>query len=213
MTKHVAGKQHSNRRQAEATARRERFLHHAQRLFRRQGYRRTSLADIIAASGGSRETLAKYFRNKAGLYAAVMNQGALEFLAHSHLSTLKGTPDQVLRAYAEMALRFFMQPAAMTTYRDVVSECVHAPDMAAAFHSNAHGRVVKALAAQLRVWRQQGLVQTPDPEEDADCFTHMLRGGLHEDVLLGLRAAPMASEIRRKCDGVVRLFLKGISPR
>lgn len=188
------------------------FLHHAQRLFRQRGYRRTSLTDIIEASGGSRETLAKYFQNKAGLYAAVMDQGAAEFVAHSHLSTLQGTPAQVLRAYAEMALRFFLESASMTTYRDVISEGVHAPAMASAFHRNAHGRVVHALAAQLRAWQQLGLAHCPDAEHDADCFTHMLRAGLHEHVLMGLRAAPTAREIRRKCDNVVRLFLKGISP-
>lgn len=203
-------KPRKNRREAEAAARRQQFLRHASDLFLRKGYRRTSLAEIIAHSGGSRETLAKYFKNKAGLYAAAIEQGTLEFVEHSHLSTLKGTPETVLRRYGEMALRFFLRPASLAGYRDVISEGMHAPEIVAAFHRSGHGRVVQVLASQLRHWQQQGWVSTPDPEGDADFFTHLLRSGLHEHVLLGLRPLPTDAEISEKVANAVRVLLRGI---
>ena len=200
----------ANRREAEAVARRQQILRHASNLFRLQGYRHTSLAEVIALSGGSRETLAKYFKNKAGLYAAVIQQGAIDFVEHSDLAALSGTPERVLCSYGELALQFFLRPAAMRTYRDVISEATYAPDVAAAFYRTGHRRLTEALAAKLRVWHLQGLVNTPDPENDADCFTHLLRSGIHEQLLLGLRSRPTQAEIKQKAADSVRLFLRGI---
>ena len=211
LNNNTAGDRH--RRQAEAAARRLRFLNQASKLFRRKGFHKTSLTEIIPRSGGSRETLAKYFRNKAGLYATVIEQRAIEFVAGSHLPTLAGTPGTVLQNYGEMALRFFLTPPALRTYRDVISEGAHAPEVAAAFHRGAHGHIVKTLAAKLNEWQRQGLVSTPDPHEDAEFFLHLLRSGLHEQVLLGLRPRPTDAEIKAKAASATRLLLKGIGRR
>jgi hypothetical protein len=57
------------------------------------------------------------------------------------------------------------------------------------------------------------LVSTPDPHEDAEFFLHLLRSGLHEQVLLGLRPVPTDAEIKAKVASATRLLLTGISHR
>jgi AcrR family transcriptional regulator len=200
-----------NRRAAEAVARKQQFLRQASLLFRRKGYRLTSLAEIIACSGGSRETLAKYYKNKAGLYAAVIHHGAVEFVAQTDLATLKGTPEQVLLIYGELALRFFLQPAALMTYRDVISEGIHAPEIAKAFYQTGHRHLTDALSAQLADWHGRALISSSAAEVDADFFTHLLRAGIHERVLLGMRPRATDAEIRASVSDAVRVFLKGIA--
>jgi AcrR family transcriptional regulator len=202
----------ANRREAEAVARRQQMLNHASQLFRRNGYRHTSLSEVIARSGGSRETLAKYYKNKAGLYAAVIQQGALVFVEQTDLAAMQGTPEQILRHYGEMSLRFYLQPAALTTYRDVIAEGIHAPEIATAFYQMAHRRLTNALSAQLAAWHQRKLINSPDPDIDADFYSHLLRAGIHEQVLLGLRARATDAEVHSSVTHALRIFLKGIAP-
>lgn len=201
----------ANRREPEAVARKQQLVRQASQLFRHNGYRQTSLAAIIAGAGGSRETLAKYFKNKAGLYAAVIHQGAAEFVEQTDLAAIKGTPATVLRVFGELALRFFLQPAALMTYRDVISEGIHAPEIAVAFYQTGHRHLTNALSAQLAHWRRRALINSSDPEVDADCFTHLLRAGIHEQVLLGLRSRATDAEIKASVANAVRVFLKGIA--
>jgi AcrR family transcriptional regulator len=202
-----------NRRAAEAVARQQQLLRAADELFTSKGYRNTSLSDIVARAGGSRETLAKYFGNKAGLFAAIIEKGATEFVAHADFAKFRGTPEAVLREYGTLTLKFFLRPAALHVYRDVVGESTHAPDIATAFYRTGFRRLIGLLTSQLADWSAQHLIDTPDPEGDAELFIHLLRAGLHEQVLLGLRGRPTRAEIRATVDNTVRVFFRGIDRR
>jgi hypothetical protein len=110
-----------------------------------------------------------------------------------------------------MALRFYLQPAALMTYRDVISLGIHAPEIAAAFYQTGHRRLTSALSAQLADWHLHGLVNSTNPDVDADFFTHLLRAGIHEQVLLGLRTRATDTEIRGAVTHAVRALLRGIA--
>jgi AcrR family transcriptional regulator len=53
---------------------RERLLREAAALFGRKGYAATSVGEIVAAAGVTRPVLYYHFENKAGLYAALIDQ-------------------------------------------------------------------------------------------------------------------------------------------
>ncbi|TAK53133.1 MAG: hypothetical protein EPO25_11590, partial [Gammaproteobacteria bacterium] len=85
-------------------------------------------------------------------------------------------------------------------------------EMAAGFYRAAHGGVVAAVAAHLQRWHEQGLLQLEDPTTDADRFTHILRSGLYERVLLGLHPSrPTQREIEAAVRPAVRTFLRGLA--
>ncbi|MGJ3562211.1 TetR/AcrR family transcriptional regulator [Streptomyces sp. INA 01156] len=59
-------------RTAKSIATRQRFVDEALRLFKEQGYERTSMAQIAAAAGSSRANLYLYFNSKSQIIRARM---------------------------------------------------------------------------------------------------------------------------------------------
>ena len=50
-------------------------------LFLKNGFEKTSLNDIVAKGGGSLASIYKFFTNKEGLFASIMEQNFNEFFA------------------------------------------------------------------------------------------------------------------------------------
>lgn len=199
-----------NQRVAAAQRRRRRILRCAARLFRRQGYAQVSLNAVIRLAGGSKASITRFFGSKAGLFAAVMEQVTAEFVARLDQTVVRGAPEPGLNRLGAAILGFYLQPAALMTYRAVVGEGHRHHEMAAGFYRAAHGGVVAAVAAHLQRWREQGLLQLEDPTADADRFTHILRSGLYERVLLGLHPSPpTVREIEAAVRPAVRTYLRG----
>ena len=57
----------------------ERILQDGFNLFLKNGYKNTSLNDLVAQSGGSLSTIYKYFENKEGLFKAIVIEGIEKF--------------------------------------------------------------------------------------------------------------------------------------
>jgi AcrR family transcriptional regulator len=200
-----------NQRVEAADARRRRILQFAAAQFRRHGYAQASLNSIVRQAGGSKASITKYFGNKAGLFAAVMGQVTQEFVARLDQTDFRGTPMAGLNRLGIAILSFYLEPAALMTYRGIVGEGHRHQEMAAGFYRAGHGGVVAAVAAHLQRWHNESLLQSEDPEADADRFTHILRGGLYEQTLLGLHPhTPTTREIEAAVRPAVRTFLRGL---
>jgi len=199
-----------NRRGAEAASRVAIILRVAARLFLRRGYAHTSLNDIVALAGGSKATLRKYFRDKAGLFSAVIAEVSSTFVANAHLKDIDGPPERVLRAFGEIVLGFYLAEESLTAYRGVVAEGEGNPAMARSFYEQGHRLVQAALAERLAAWQGDGLVASEDAQDDADLFLHLIRAGIYEQTLIGLRKPPGRREISARVSGAVRLFLHGV---
>lgn len=199
----------SNRRGVEAEARIARIVRVATRLFLRRGYARTSLNDIKAQAGGSKATIVKYFGSKAGLFATIVADVSQRVVADQHLADLKGSPAQVMQQWGETVLGFYLAHGSLATYRDVIAEGHHYPAMARGFYERGHDQLRNDLADQLARWRTEGLLVIEDCADRADMFLHMMRAGLYEQRLLGLRATITPLEIAVRVAGAVQLFLHG----
>lgn len=200
-----------NRRSVEAEARQRRVLKEAHRQFLENGYTHTSLNSIIARAGGSKATLQKYFGNKAGLFAAVITEPAKRFVTSAQIRTLKGMPHQVLQTFGETVLSFYFRPDALHSYRGVIAEGHRNPSMAKAFYHEGHAQITAALAIRLDEWHHQKIIHCIQPAADADRFLHILRAGIYEQTLIGLRRAPSRKEIVAQVSDSVRVFLFGLT--
>jgi AcrR family transcriptional regulator len=200
-----------NRRGAEAEARLHRILSVAERMFVERGYAHTSLDAIVRRSGGSKATLLKYFRNKAGLLAAVFDRVAERRVADALGAARSGEPAEALRAFGQAVLGFYLRPDSLVIYRSVVAEGYRHPALAQAFYHGGHGKFVAALAARLQAWHDAGLLHSDDAQADANRFLHMLRANLLEPGVLGLARAFAPKQIQREVDAAVDLFLHGVA--
>lgn len=182
----------------------------ARKLFLERGYANTSLNDIVARAGGSKATLRKYFGSKAGLFTAVIASGSKRFVFTAHLSDHKGPPARVLRRFGTVLLHFYTSSEALAVYRGVVSEGQKHSPMARAFYKEGHVVVVAALAERLATWHTQGLIRSTDVFDDANQFLHMVRAGIYEQLLIGLRKSITSREITARISRTVKLYLRGL---
>ena len=201
------------RRRLAADARIRRFLEIAETLFLENGYAGTSLNDVIRLAGGSKATLSAAFGSKAGLFEAVIASGADAVASRLRTAAPDDAPALALRVIGELILDFYLAPRALVAYRGVISEGHREPAMARAFYRRGHAQVVAPLADRLRTWKRRGLLTLRDPRAEADRFTHVLRSGLYEQVLLGIRRCPTRRQVRAQVAAAVRTYLLGLSRR
>ncbi len=211
LSKPPGSRKPANRRGSEAEARLTRILSEASTQFLAKGYSGASLNDIIAGSGGSKATIQKYFGGKAGLFASVVAGQARQLVESTHLAVAQGTPAQVLQSFGESVLHFYLRSDALHVYRGVIAEGHPHPGVAQAFYEQGHAQIVAALASCLKTWREKGLLHSHDVTADADRFLHLVRAGLYEQTLLGLRKSHTRAEVIAQVDGSVRLFLSGLA--
>jgi AcrR family transcriptional regulator len=202
-----------NRRGAEAEARLRRILSVAERMFIERGYAHTSLDAIVQRSGGSKATLLKYFRNKAGLLAAVFDRVAERRVADALTAARSGDPREALTEFGKAVLGFYLRPDSLVIYRSVIAEGYRYPALAQAFYYGGHGRFVAALAARLQAWQEAGLLVSSDPHADANRFLHMLRSNLLEPGVLGLARIFGPKQIQGEVDAAVAVLLYGLARR
>jgi AcrR family transcriptional regulator len=200
-----------NRRRAEAEARLRRMLQVAQRMFVARGYQHVSLNAILARSGGSKATLLKYFGNKAGLLAAVLNRVAERLVTDAVNAARSGDPREALTVFGTAVLSFYVRPDSLVIYRSVIAEGYRHPTLARGFYFGAHDKFVTALAARLENWHAAGLILSQDPRADANRFLNLLRANLLERGVLGLAKSCSNAEIGREVDAAVALFMHGIA--
>ena len=185
------------------------MLEAAGRLFSEQGYHGTSVNELIGVCGGSKATLVGQFGSKAGLFGAVISTYA-DRIAHE-LAAAGAVADvrAGLEASGETLLEFYLTNGALQTYRGVVASGPGEAEVARRFYENGHLRIVRAMAGLLKTWRDAALLDCPSPQRAADCFTHMLRHGIHEQALIGLRPRVDRGAMRRHVRVVVEAFLHG----
>lgn len=191
-------------------ARRRAFLEAATAAFLEKGYANTTLDDVIARSGGSRQTLYALFGGKQGLFEAIMRDRCdTIFAALDADGMLDRPPDDVLVDFGVRLLGVVCAPEAVGIYRLVVAESVSMPDLAERFWSAGPGRTHALLARYIREQVRRGVLRVSDPEQAAHQFWGMSLSGFHMQCVFGLRGPPQPDEIRGFIRTAVDRFLEG----
>ncbi len=191
-------------------ARRHAFLEAATAVFLKKGYANATLDDIIARSGGSRQTLYSLFGDKQGLFEALVADRCDKIFAPFRAQgLLDRPPDEVLVEVGIRYLETVTTPDALGVYRLVVAEGVFMRELAERFWEVGPGHTRALLAGYLEEQTRRGTLRLHDPEQAASQFLGMLLGHLQLQCLLGLRAAPGPEEIEAVVRTAVARFLDG----
>jgi AcrR family transcriptional regulator len=200
-------------RSGRQNARREALLRAAAEVFFEQGYAATSIDAIIERAGGSKRNIYNTFKNKEGLFSAIVTQNADRILSSLLIEGIEGRDlQETLTAFGRQLLEAYMSPSLLGVYRIAIAEANRFPDLASAFYERGPGRATARLADILEEAGKQGEVRTGDYSRMANQFVGMIRDNFHLQVALGLRPPPSAEEAREAVNSAVGIFLNGVRP-
>jgi AcrR family transcriptional regulator len=191
-------------------ARRRAFLNAANAAFLEKGYANTTLGDVIARSGGSRQTLYALFGGKQGLFEAIITELNAEIFRPLRAEDqLDRAPDEVLVEIGTHFLRTVLAPEALGVFRLVVAEGPTMRELSERFWALGPAQTITAFERYFAEQMRRGVLKLADANQAARQFQGILMGNLHVQCLLGVREIPAAAEIRSFVETAVARFLDG----
>ncbi len=185
----------------------EAILDAAMREFLTHGYAATSMDRVASAAGVSKATVYSHFQDKEGLFAALIQQLALQkcwtVFNPQDSQLLQGEPEIVLRRVATTVLDTTRIDQQLLMFmRLIVGESGRFPELAQSFIRNLDKPVIEALSQYLA---SRSELKLPDPEAAARVFIGALvHFMITQEMLHGKDILPM--ERARLIDSLVYLI-------
>jgi AcrR family transcriptional regulator len=205
-------------RQTRSERKRAAILAAATALFLEQGYLGTSMDEIAAAAGVSKQTVYKHFADKKRLFVEIVTTTVSEVAdpVHDEVHGLAETTDvdRDLQELARRQLRLVMQPSVLKLRRLVIAEAGRFPELGLTFYESGPARTIAALGVAFDRLAARGLLTLGDPELAAAHFNWLVMSiPLNQAMLLGRDTTPAADDLDRYADAGVRTFLAAHGPR
>jgi len=194
------------------------ILDAATELFLRQGFPRTSMDEVAAQAGVSKQTVYAQFASKEALFVAMvrgMTHGAGDKVQHAMDALPLGTTlTEHLIAYAVRQLEVARTPQLMQLRRLVIAEAERFPELGKALYEGGPARAIAGLAAAFAGWAEQGLLCVPNAQVAASSFNWLVMGEpVNRAMLLGDAAVPGPVVLRRHAKEAVRVFMAAYGPQ
>ncbi|MFN3170225.1 MAG: TetR/AcrR family transcriptional regulator [Hyphomicrobiales bacterium] len=163
--------------ESKADARREMIEEAAYRVLMRDGYKAASILAIAKEAKASNETLYRWYGNKQGLFAALVErnaQAARELLGEA----LAGdqTPLTTLEALGPVLLRLVTSERAVALNRAAAGDVYDTGTLGAALAKGGREALLPLIAKLLAQADTEGALQIDDPNEAAEVYINLLIG-------------------------------------
>jgi AcrR family transcriptional regulator len=198
-------------------AKRQAILDTAYRLFRAQGFDKTSVSQITAEVGGSKATIYSHFPSKEELFVECMTAAAEDFItelatqAIAELNTSETDPGAILRGFGTRFLTFVCSPDIVAAQRLLIAEANRSAVGKSFFAKLTALRAhVETFLSQLM---ESGVLRRDDPRLAAEHLRALLQAEIMEPLLLHARdGVPDEKEIVLTTDRAVAAFLRAYAP-
>ncbi len=190
--------------------RRRAFMNAATAVFLEKGYANATLGDIIARSGGSRQTLYAIFGGKQGLFEAIVSELNYELFrplrSDGHLDR---DPEDVLVEIGTYFLEAVLAPEAIGLCRLVVAEGPSMRELSERFWALGPAHTVNVFESYFAEQTRRGVLNLSDANQAGRQLQGILLGNFHMQCLLGVQEIPAPDEIRSYVKDAVKRFLRG----
>ena len=181
-------------------------------LFLRFGYEGTSMDQVAALAGVSKQTVYKQFADKERLFGEMISgvSGTVDAFIADVAETLRSPADlrKELRGLARRYVVAVMQPPVLQLRRLLIGEANRFPELGRAYYDRAPERVFTALAEAFRELAKRKLLSVPDPALAARHFGFLVLSiPLDRALVCGEAAQFERFELEAVADAGVKVFL------
>jgi AcrR family transcriptional regulator len=192
---------------------RQAILDTAYRLFRTQGFERTSVAEITAAVGGSKATIYSHFPSKEELFVECMMAAAENYMAGTlkHLDSSGADAAVTLFEFGRSFLTFICSPEQLEVRRLMIAEAARSGTGKLFFDKISVLR--SHVSAFMSGCMASGTLRRDDPQLAADHLGALLEAEIFEPLLLQVReGSPGEQEIELAAKHAVAAFIRAYAP-
>ncbi|MQA95413.1 MAG: TetR family transcriptional regulator [Streptosporangiales bacterium] len=201
--------------QRRTALKRQQITEAALSLFLRNGYGKTSMDQIAADAGVSKQTVYKQFSDKETLFQEIA-RGVTANSDHilGELATVVDTPvgttedlRKVLQRLARRYLDAVMEPHVLSLRRLIIAEADQFPDLAHRYHQLGPERGLDLIESAQRRWAEQGLIVAPDLRMAASQFAYLSLGSSQDHAMFHPGQTPKPAERARVAKAAASTFL------
>ena len=181
-------------------------------LFLRKGYAGTSMDEIAALAGVSKQTIYTHFADKERLFTDLVLRNAErvdEFV--EQVDAIFEDAADLEKALLELARRYIalvIRPDVLHLRRLVIGEAGHFPDLAGTYYERVPERVLGTLASNLRRMEQRGLLRLHDSALAANHFVALILWVPLDRAMFHMEQEPLvAGRLDQLAVAGVRVFL------
>jgi len=189
------------------------ILDFAYRLFRAQGFDRTTVSEITAGVGGSKATIYSHFSSKEELFVDCMMAAADTYMigTRKHLEASSAQPALALLDFGKSFLSFICSPEQLEVRRLVIAEARRSGTGKLFFTKITALRA--HVAAFMSACMASGTLRRDEPALAADHLGALLEAEILEPLLLQVRTgSPGQKEILLAAQRAVTAFLRAYAP-
>jgi TetR/AcrR family transcriptional repressor of mexJK operon len=183
----------------------------ATRIFLEKGFQGTSMDEIAAAAGVSKQTVYKQFTDKKQLlYEIVLGITGRAGQIATTIGSLFDAMNDVEVELAELGRRYataVLSPEVLQLRRLIVSEAARFPDLSQSYYEQAPGRGLEAVTAGLAQLGERGHLRIEDPLVAANHFAYLVLGPLIDRAMFFPNENIDGAMIERCADAGVHAFL------
>ena len=202
----------------QSTRKRKAIVEAATTVFLQKGYLGTSMDEIAALAGVSKQTVYKHFADKERLFSEIVTATVDEIADPNYDEVLNledtGDVEGDLLGFARRQLRAVMEPRLLALRRLVIGEAGRFPQLGRLFYERGPGRTIDALATHFERLASRGALELDDPRLAAAHFNWLVMSiPLNQAMLLGEDEPATPAELDRYADAGVRAFLAAYRER
>ena len=193
-----------------ARKRRE-IIEAATAAFLRNGYLGTSMDEVAALAGVSKQTVYKQFVDKERLFTEIV-LGTIDHVGEPFfggLDELQDTEDLEadLRKLAGQLISIVADQRLLQLRRLVIGEAGRFPELGRTYYERGPGRSTETLASRFRVLAERGLLRLDDARLAAQHFNWLVLSIPLNEAMFSVDLNFSPAELDRYVDEAVRIFL------